>query len=212
MTRKEEKKMLTASANSGATFTPIPEGTYAAVCNMLIDLGMQYNETYKKTSRKVLIQWQIPDEIIEIDGKEEPRIISRQYTLSLGENSTLRADLASWRGKDFTPQELQAFDLRNIVGAGCLIGIIHKESNGKKYANISSVIALPKGMAKPQMIGQPTIFDLDTDPLDIVDNLPKWIYETIAKSETYKERVAKEDAEDYKAAFTECDDDGDLPF
>lgn len=205
--------MLTASANSSGSFAPIPEGTYPAVCNMLVDLGMQKNEQYNTTSRKVLIGWQLPDETIEIDGKPEPRTISKRYTLSLSESSNLRADLAAWRGRDFTPQELQAFDLRNIVGAGCLIGIIHKESNGKKYANISSIMALPKGMSKPQTTGTPTVFDLDEDPLDVVDKLPKWIYEIICKSDTYKERCAAEDAADAKGSFTAyADDDGELLF
>lgn len=202
--------MLTASASSGASFAPIPEGTYTAICNMLVDLGMQFNEAYKNTSRKVLIGWQIPDETIEIDGKDEPRTISNRYTLSLGEKASLRADLAAWRGRDFTPQELEAFDLRNIVGAPCLINIIHKESNGKKYANISSIMALPKGMTKPQMSGTPTVFDLDEDPLDVVDELPKWICDIICKSSTYQERCAAENA---NGGFTEFpDDDGELPF
>lgn len=201
--------MLTASASSGGSFSPIPEGTYSAVCNMLIDLGMQRNEKYGSVARNVQIGWQIPDEIIEIDGKEEPRIISKSYTLSLGEKANLRADLAAWRGRDFTPEELKAFDLRNIVGAPCLINIIHKENNGKKYANISSIMALPKGMPRPQMAGEPTVFDLDESPLSDINNLPKWIAETIYKSETYKERAdAKLEPE-----FKELDDgDGELPF
>lgn len=202
--------MLTASASSSASFAPIPEGTYAAVCNMLVDLGMQFNETYKNTSRKVLIQWQIPDETIEIDGKEEPRAISNRYTLSLGENARLRADLAAWRGRDFTPQELEAFDLRNIVGAPCLINIIHKDNNGKRYANISSIMALPKGMPKPQISGKPIVFDLDDSPLSDISKLPKWVAEIIYKSTTYQDMAAMPStAED----FRELDDsDGELPF
>lgn len=201
--------MLTASASSGGSFSPIPEGTYSAVCNMLVDLGMQRNETYNNISRKVLISWQLPDETIEIDGKDEPRVISKRYTLSLDDRSNLRADLAAWRGRDFTPEELQAFDLRNIVGAPCLINIIHKENNGKKYANISSIMALPKGMPRPQMAGEPTVFDLDESPLSDINNLPKWIAETIYKSETYKERAATK----LEPEFKELDDgDGELPF
>lgn len=201
--------MLTASASGGSNFTPIPEGTYAAVCNMLIDLGMQRNETYGNTSRKVLISWQLPDETIEIDGKPEPRVISNRYTLSLDERANLRADLAAWRGRDFTQEELQAFDLRNIVGAPCLINIIHKESNGKKYANISSVMALPKGMTRPQIVGEPTIFDLDESPLSDIETLPKWIAETIVRSETYQERVIVSTTPEFAEM---ADDDGDLPF
>lgn len=201
--------MLTASASSGGSFSPIPEGTYSAVCNLLADLGLQRNETYNNVSRKVLISWQLPDETIEIDGKEEPRVISKRYTLSLDDRANLRADLAAWRGRDFTPQELEAFDLRNIVGAPCLINIIHKENNGKKYANISSIMALPKGMTRPQMIGDPVIFDLDESPLSEMSKLPKWIVETIQKSETYKERAATK----MEPEFSELDDgEGELPF
>lgn len=201
--------MLTASASSGGSFSPIPEGTYSAVCNLLADLGLQRNETYNNVSRKVLISWQLPDETIEIDGKEEPRVISKRYTLSLDDRANLRADLAAWRGRDFTPQELEAFDLRNIVGAPCLINIIHKENNGKKYANISSIMALPKGMTKPQMIGDPVIFDLDESPLSEMSKLPKWIVEAIQKSETYKERAATK----MEPEFSELDDgEGELPF
>lgn len=201
--------MLTASASSGGSFAPIPEGTYLAVCNMLVDLGMQRNETYNNVSRKVLIGWQLPDETIEIDGKEEPRAISKRYTLSLDDRSNLRADLAAWRGRDFTQEELQAFDLRNIVGAPCLINIIHKENNGKKYANISSIMALPKGMPRPQMSAEPTVFDLDESPLSDIAKLPKWIAETIYKSETYQERVNVGVEPEIKALD---DDDGDVPF
>lgn len=202
--------MLTASASSGASYAPIPEGTYTAVCNMLVDLGMQFNEAYKNTSRKVLIQWQIPDETIEIDGREEPRTISNRYTLSLGEKASLRADLAAWRGRDFTPQELEAFDLRNIVGAPCLINIIHKDSNGKRYANISSIMALPKGMPKPKISGEPIIFDLDESPLSDAAKLPKWVAEIIYKSDTYQEKVSSPAA---YGGFEEMEDDGEpLPF
>lgn len=201
--------MLTASASSGGSFAPIPEGTYSAVCNMLVDLGMQRNETYNNVSRKVLIGWQLPDETIEIDGKEEPRAISKRYTLSLDDRSNLCADLAAWRGRDFTQEELKAFDLRNIVGAPCFINIIHKENNGKKYANISSIMALPKGVQRPQMAGEPTVFDLDESPLSDIAKLPKWIAETIYKSETYQERVNVGVEPEIKALD---DDDGELPF
>ena len=199
--------MLTVSENGSAGFEPIREGTYAAVCNMLVDLGMQKNETYGNTSRKVLIGWQIPDETVEINGEAQPRTTSKRYTMSLNENANLRADLAAWRGRDFTQQELSAFDLRNIVGAPCLINIIHKDNNGKRYANISSIMALPKGMPKPQMIGNPTIFDLDEDPVSDVEKLPKWIAEVIYKSDTYQERITPK-----QQGFEEIPNDGELPF
>lgn len=201
---------LTVNANPTSSISPIPEGTYLGVCNMLVDLGVQYNETYKTSSRKVLVGWEIPEETITIDGEQKPRTLSKRYTASLDERATLRQDLAAWRGRDFTQEELAAFDLRNIVGASCLINVIHKESNGKTYANISSIMALPKGMKKGTLAEPAIVFDLDTDDLSAIDNLPNWIGEIVKKSQTYEEKMAAPAAiEEY---VDELNEEGGLPF
>jgi len=180
---------LVVNGSSASTIDPIEEGTYLGVCSMLIDLGMQYSEQYKNKSKKVLIGWEIPEETIELDDGPHPRTISKTYTASLNERASLRADLAAWRGRDFTDAELAAFDLHNIIGASCLINIIHSTRDGKTYANISSIMALPKGMAKGKLSEPAIVFDLDTDPLEALDKMPKWIAERIKKSETYQERI-----------------------
>ena len=199
---------LTVSASEGSSIQPIAEGTYVAICNMLIDLGLQYNETYKNSSRKVLIGWEIPDETYEYDGETRRKTLSKRYTASLGERATLRQDLISWRGRDFTQEELAAFDLKNIVGASCMLNVIHKESGGKTYANISGIMSLPKAMPKAKLLEPPIVFDLDTDPLSKIDELPAWIGEIIKKSSTYEERLAE------PAEIIPVDDDNEeqLPF
>ncbi len=201
---------LTVNANATTSITPIKEGTYLAVCNMLIDLGVQYNETYKNSSRKVLVGWELPEETIVVDGEEKPRMLSKQYTASLSDKANLRQDLISWRSRDFTPDELKAFDLKNIVGKSCLITVIHRESNGKTYANISTIAALPKGMPKGKLSEPATVFDLDTCKLEDIDNLPKWIADIVRKSQTYEERMAEPAAiEEY---VEEMKDEEGLPF
>lgn len=201
---------LTVNANPTSSIAPIPEGTYLGVCNMLVDLGVQFNETYKTSSRKVLVGWEIPEETFTVDGEQKPRTLSKRYTASLDERATLRQDLAAWRGRDFTQEELAAFDLRNIVGASCLINVIHKESNGKTYANISSIMALPKGMKKGTLAEPAIVFDLDTDDLSAIDNLPNWIGEIVKKSQTYEERLAEPvKIQEY---VDELSDEGGLPF
>ena len=205
---------LTVNGSAASNIDPIPEGTHLAVCSMLIDLGMQFSEQYKNSARKVLIGWELPEETIELDDGHHPRTISKRYTASLNERSNLRADLAAWRGRDFTPEELAAFDLRAIVGKSCLINIIHSVREGKTYANIGSVMALPKGMAKGKLSEPPTVFDLDTDPVEMIDNFPKWVAELIKKSETYQARItAPVNAEN---PFHDLSDDesgdGELPF
>lgn len=198
---------LHVNGNSATTYAPIEEGTHLGVCYMLVDLGMQYSEVYKNKSEKVMIGWEIPDETIELDDGPHPRTMSKQYTATLNEGSNLRQDLAAWRGRDFTPEELADFDLRKIIGTSCLINVVHRESNGKTYANIQSIMALPKGMARGQLQDKPIVYDIEADPPAKVDELPKWLGDKIKKSETYQERLNK------PVEFKEIDEsEGELPF
>jgi hypothetical protein len=72
-------------------------------------------------------------------------------------------------------------------------------------------MALPKGMAKGKLSEPALIFDLDTDPLDIVEKMPQWIAEIIKKSETYQARITAPVSDGN--GFVELEDgDGELPF
>lgn len=204
---------LTVSENGGGSSIPmLAEGSYAAVCYMLVDIGLQRNERYGNSSRKVIIGWEIADEFIEVDGEKKPRVFSARYTASLNEKAILRRDLAAWRGRDFTEAELEEFNLRNIVGASCLIQIIHKEgSNGKTYANLASIMKLPKGMAAPEMTLDPVIYDIDESEISDVDKLPEWIATTVKSSESFQQRLREASGGAAKMSdFEEAD--GELPF
>lgn len=186
---------LTVNVNTAADFPKLPEGTYLAVCNLLVDLGMQVNEKFNSKSRKVQIGWETPEETFEFGDKRVPYTVSKEYTASLNEAATLRQDLAAWRGRDFTPEELAGFDLKNIVGTSCLINVIHKENkNGKVYVTVSSIMALPKGMQKGKLSDKPVVFDLDVNTLDDVDLLPNWLGDKVRKSKTYQEKVKTADS------------------
>lgn len=204
--------LIVSESGGGGNFSILEEGSYAAVCYMLVDIGLQKNETYGNSSNKVIVGWEIPDEKIEINGEEQSRVFSTRYTASLNEKSILRRDLAAWRGRDFTPAELAEFNLRNIVGVPCLIQIIHKKANnGKTYANLASVMRLPKGMAAPKATLEPIVYDIDeSDPGD-VEKLPKWIAEQVRASETYQARIAREKGGE--EAYSDLSEvDGTLPF
>jgi len=217
---------LFVSEGGGSTIPLLPEDSYPAICCVLADLGDQYNEKYDNMSHKVAITWELPGELLE---SGDSRKLTNVYTASLNAKSNLRKDLISWRGRDFTPEELKNFDLRNIVGVPCLIQVIHKaRQDGSKWASIGSIMKLPKGMKVPEGTVLPLIFDLD-DPAaaEKIDVLPKWIQERIMESETWKtlgdekknaeDEKAGEDtapAEDEKQKFIEVlnEDDGSLPF
>ena len=132
--------MTTIVATQGTNeFPKVPTGVHNARCVRVIDLGTQRNDyggniTYK---RQVLIIWEVPDQI----SNDIPMTISKFYTLSLHEKSNLGMDLVSWRGRPFTEQEKQGFDITKLIGIPCQINVMHNDSGKEK---ISSVMPLGK--------------------------------------------------------------------
>ena len=132
--------MTTIVATMGANEYPkVPTGVHNARCVRVIDLGTQRSDyggniTYK---RQVLVIWEIPDQITN----DQPMTISKFYTLSLHEKSNLGMDLVSWRGRPFTEQEKQGFDITKLIGVPCQINVMHND-NGKE--KVSSVMPLGK--------------------------------------------------------------------
>jgi hypothetical protein len=183
---------LTVKEAAESSFEPIPEGTYSAVCHLLVDLGVQHNKAFDNSSRKVMLGWLIPEETyVNKEGFTVPRAMYATYTASIGKKAKLRSLLASWRGRDFTADELEAFNLRNIVGAPCLMNIIHTDGkDGRTYANIAGIMRLPKGMQAAKLSTDPIIFDLDEDPLENLELLPEWIANKVKESETYMDKAA----------------------
>lgn len=177
--------LMVSEKAGGRDFKPVPAGTHVAVCNMVIDLGMQPGFENGPPQRKVYIGWEVPGETVEWtdkDGNKQtgPMKIGRQYTLSLNEKATLRAHLENWRGRAFTAQELAGFDLFNIANKACLIGVTHKTSGDRTYANVTSVMALPKGTPAPVASGKIQLYPDPADP-GVLERLPEWLQKKIAE-------------------------------
>ena len=189
---------LIINEGSSTSIPLLAEDTYPAVCNMLVDLGDQYSEKFDKTSRQILICWEIPSE--KLDNGESRRL-SKTYTASLNSKGNLRRDLIAWRGRDFTVDELKAFDLKNIVGAPCMLQVIHRVGqDGTKRAVIGGIMKLPKGMPLPALSNGFTIYDLDAeDAVEKLDELPEWVQERIKASETWKHLAEAQDEKAYAA-------------
>lgn len=138
---------------------PAPEGTHIARCVQVIDLGTQRSAFYNKSSRKVLIGWELSDTENE---KGEPFLVWARYTISLHEKANLRGILEAWRGKRFSPDDLdKGFQLSSVLDTSCMLNIVHNENDGRTYANVSSVMALPKGQAPKERKHDLIQFDLD---------------------------------------------------
>lgn len=212
-----------ARDSGGGDFKLVPAGAHVAVCDQVIDLGIQDGGQYEPR-QKIYVRWQIPGERVKWtkDGKEQegPAVIGRQFSLSLSEKSNLRPILESWRGRGFNPQELKGFDIKNVLGAPCMVQVTHETlRDGKTIAKVATVMSLPKGIQKPVLESDAIYFDADAQDPAILGKLSKWLREKIAHRLTPEDAIRKmaragNGVEDpgYDEADTSRNDHADIPF
>jgi len=171
--------------NDGGERMVVPSGTYVARCYSIVDLGTQYSEKFGVWSHKVLLQFELPTELMD-DGR--PLAISSKYTLSLNEKANLRHILESWLGRTITEkEEKEGFALGSMLGAPCLLAIIHADSNGKTYANIAGVMSVPKGTQVPEQSNPIVSYDVENGKDAVFTKLPEWIRTVIEQSKEFKD-------------------------
>jgi hypothetical protein len=144
----------------------LPAGTYIARCYQMIHIGTVTENILgkEKTLNKIRIGWELPTELKVFDENkgEQPLIISKEFTLSLNEKSTLRQYLKNWRGKDFTEDEARKFDVTALIGATCVLNIIHKTAkNGNIYAEIGNISPMIKGSFCPPQFNASLVFSYE---------------------------------------------------
>lgn len=181
---------LTAKETGGTgSFDPVPEGTYIARCVSVVDLGLQDSGQWRP-KEKIYLGFEVPGERAEwtdSDGneKEGPALVGQRYTNSLSDKAHLRAHLQSWRGKAFTAEELQGFDVRAILGVPCMISVTHNHKGDRVYANIASIMKLPKGTQCPDAETELLSYsDEDPDAAAKFDKLPEWMQRAIEAGRT----------------------------
>lgn len=157
--------------DSGGTYAPPPEGTHLAVCFRICDVGVQPDSGFGE-KHKLVISWELPNEIIQTPDGPKPMGVSKTYSFSLNDKSSLRRDLVRWRGRDFTKEELKGFALHNVLGKGCQISIVHTEQGKGK---IEGVFAAPKGMPIPKAFNPLVEYDLYEGKNKTYEALPNWI-------------------------------------
>lgn len=214
---------MIAKSEGNVNIKRLEDGVYPAISSMLIDLGIQKSEKYGNSARKFIIVWNIENEHVEINGEKLPRVMSKEYSMSLGEKSNLRKDLQAWRGKQFTAEELNGFNLLNILNKGCQLQILNTESNGKTYTNIVSIMALPKGITVSKL-EETTVFDTcDESTWKNYEKIPKWMQDRIKQAENLSEtgldifikefEEVQKEIQDKKEEKSETDNINDnLPF
>lgn len=194
---------LKIKKKSASSVPPLEAGTYPAICVGIVDLGEQYSESFKKYNDKLLIIWEIPSQTIQIDGEDKPRWLSKDFSASLHEKSSLYQMLVSWRGKAFTENELtedengfMQFSVLDMLGTGCFLQVIVEEKDSGAYNRITSVISLPAGMEAPTTESPLIAFDIDAWNDETFDSLPEWIQNRIKKSTQYQKLHVPTDSVD----------------
>ena len=220
-----KRPSIIATDKGGGDFTPVPAGVHLAMCNAVIDLGLQEStgQYAGKVQRRVHLRFEIPDERVERDGRDiGPAVIGIDLTLSTNEKSKMRKLLEAWRGRVFTDEEIAAFDVTTVLGKLCQLQVIHDTSKpGKTYANISTIMGLSKHQreefkAKPmQAENQLIVYSPEDHDPEAWGLVPEYLQKKIAA----RVRATANDSEmdgaptgkpsDYAP---DSDPDDDIPF
>lgn len=156
--------------DTGGSFERCPSGMHLGRCYRIVDLGTQKSEYMGQTKylHKIMIGWELHG--TDDNGKPlkmndgRPFAIFKNYTFSWSEKANLRLDLQSWRGKAFTQEEMRKFDLKNVLGAWCMLNVIERQGqNGKTYTNVDGITPVPsiiKQNGLPQAVNPNELFNL----------------------------------------------------
>jgi hypothetical protein len=203
----------------GGDFKSVPSGSHIAICNMVVDLGLQPgSQMFPAPKHQVFIRFEVPQERVEYtdkDGKKQegPIVIGQTFTASMHEKANLRKQLEGWRGRKFTDEEAENFDVSSILGKACMLSVVENVKGDKVYSNISSIGALPKGFPAPKAENKPLYYaDDDKNSYDL---LPEWVRKKIdAQILPDKPQPQYTDSSvdwEYNPKNTEITDD-DIPF
>jgi hypothetical protein len=175
-----------------------------------------------KYLHKIMLGWEIHgmhDDGTPIkmnDGR--PFGIFKNYTLSWSEKANLRLDLQSWRGKPFTQEEMRKFDLKNVLGAWCMLNVIERAGqDGKTYTNVNGVTPVPamiKQNGLPTAVNANELFKIDDPDMEMFNKFSDHLKAKIAASPEWQKLQGKTPAPAPQAAPAKpaFDEDDDIPF
>ena len=202
-------------AESKSEFKIPPAGTYLARCIGMIEIGTVVTEFAgeERTSHRVNITWELPEEqeIFDPDKGPQPFVVSKEYNLSMHEQSALRKDLESWRGRGYTPEEAKRLDITKLLGQPCILTVVHqpgKKDPSRMYPKIENISKLMKNQVCPPQVNPTKILCFEDFDWEVFSSLPDFLKDKIKQSEEFRQlqspgSVHNEAENDY--------DDGNTP-
>lgn len=137
------------ASNFGGTKSKVwplcPEGPQQVVCVDIVDLGILPTDYGDKPKVRLVFQSAALD-----DSSGAPFQVSQQLTASLHEKATLSKVIEGWLGRKLTAEDREVGIAEEaLIGANGFGNIVHNEgNNGRTYANLGSLMPLPRGIPK----------------------------------------------------------------
>jgi hypothetical protein len=167
------------------TYQLAPEGMHEARCVWVTDIGTHHsNVPDGKKQRKVILFWELPlQKTVFVDERgEEPFLVHKIYTMSLGERSNLYRDITAWQGKHAI--ERVRHNLALLLGEPCLVNVIHEMTKKNQLrAKVISVAPLSKATRVPAQITPSLKYSIKDGVGGAFDDLPEWVQKMICASE-----------------------------
>ncbi len=170
-----------AQQSTSTPIDPMEAGVYIARVVQIIDLGKQYKRDWKTDEIETYddgnpiiqpqawINFEIPDEMIEVNGEQKPRWVGKKYTISTHEKAAL-TKLIKAAGKS------KISDLSELLGEPVMVEV-GMTSGGKN--KVSGTSPMMKGMEAPDLINEPIVYDIDTGDADTYEKIPNFLKKII---------------------------------
>lgn len=185
--------MIIATNKKGEGFDPIEPGSYPARIYQMIHLGT-IEGFQGMMQNKVRIGFELPTEMMVFDPAkgEQPRVISKDYTLSFNEKATLTGVIKACDPKALKLDDdgmMEEFDVEQLIGKSLLITIANKpkKDGSGNYAFIDNCTSLPKGMICANAINPVQVLSYDNWNEEVFEKLPDFIREKMEGSVEYKQ-------------------------
>ena len=166
-------KLNTETANNSALAQMTP-GVYEARVVKIVELGSQkphpdYSRDDKgnlKPAQKMLaMTFEIPDETVEINGEQVPRIVFKTMSVSLGERAHLSKIVAS---SGISGE----FETTDLLGVAVTITMGHNQRKTKVVPTGFAPMSARAAVAVPEAKTVFSSFEFDNPNMDAFDALP----------------------------------------
>lgn len=182
--------MALRPSKSAGGLDPTPLlGLHYAVCYGVLDMGEQYQSNFDKWQPKIMLQFEFPDILMEEgEHKGKPRVTSKEFTNTTHEMGNYRQFINSWKGREITDEEMDDFDPTKFIGKGCQLQMVL--SKNKKYANVQTVVAAPKGKEVSETVNAEIFYEMTPG---MVPDVPEWIQKKIESAREFDGSWSPED-------------------